>query len=331
MTGTGTAVLETERIERMRANIMDTVTELEREQSARRGRRRSRMALGLAAAAVVTIAGLGLGDGLTGMGGSSDSDISAGSTADRRTSEQMAPGDAPESRIEQPTDTSGDIDPTVIAPSIITTGSMSVEVDDVDAAIRAVRTFARTQGGRIDGENFEESDPAPYADLTVRIPASGVTALRAELDDLGTVEGVQLEQSDVSAEVADVNARIASLEASIRRLRAIVADSDTTKDLLDAEAQLSRRQSDLESLQAQQRVLRNQTSLATVHVSLHTAESAQAVEPSGFFGGLTRGWNALVDTTNAVVTGAGVLVPWLLPLGILAGITLFVRRRMRRS
>src|SRR5690606_16962347 len=100
-------------------------------------------------------------------------------------------------------------------------------------------------------------------------------------------------------------------------------------DLLDAEAQLTRRQAELEGLQAQRRVLVDQTSLATVQVALHSEDSARTVETDGFTGGLTRGWNALVDATNAVVEAAGFLVPWLLPVGLAGAVVLAVRRRRR--
>lgn len=324
MTGTDSAVLEPERIERMKADVMTAIADHERSEAARRGRRRTRQVLGGAAAAAVVIVGFGLGNGLSGTGGS-DSGVGAAIPPN-------AAGGLPgRTMSEIARDAAEDVDSSApgSTTTVITTGSIAVEVDDVDAAVTAIRDFAQTNEGRIDGENFEEGS-RPRADLTVRIRADLVDDLRSTLTGVGEVHSVNLDRTDVAAEVADVAARIESLEASIRRLRAIIADSDTTKDLLDAETQLTQRQADLESLQAQQRVLRDRTSLATIHVAVTSTESTRSVEPSGFFGGLTRGWNALADATNAVVTGTGVLVPWLLPLGGVAVIVLVVRRVRRR-
>jgi hypothetical protein len=321
MTGTEPAVLEPERIEQMRSAVMDDVEEQER--SARRRRRRVRVALAGAAAAVVAVAGVGIGVG-TFLGGSSggyDSMTSEDVAAEKSAGDD-AGGEGTTARIDGAVEDSA-------APAettVVTTGSLSAEVDDVEGAVAAVRTFAAARGGRIDGELLEGSG-TPYAELSVRVRAGEVESLQRELDERGEVQSVNLERVDVGARVADVQARIDSLEASITRLRSIIGESASTRDLLEAEAQLTRRQADLEGLQAQRRVLRDQTSLATIQVLLHAPDSARAVEADGFTGGLTRGWNALVDTMNAVVEGAGFLVPWLVPLAVAGAVVAAVNRR----
>ncbi|GEO89782.1 hypothetical protein AFL01nite_21090 [Aeromicrobium flavum] len=307
-----------ERVARMRANVLDEVESAERTATHRRRRMRTAL-VGAAAAAVVAIAGIGVGVGLDRTTSGSDSISAADEDA-------RAEPDAAGSRAQ--VDAESQVEDAPLATTVVTTGSLSARVDDVEAAVEALHAFAVARDGRIDGETVEQGT-SPYADLTVRVPAIAVPALRAELDDLGEVGTVSIERVDEAARVADVQARIDSLEASIARLRSIIAESATTRDLLDAEAQLTRRQSDLEALQAQRRVLRDRTSLATVHVSLYSEDSVRAVEPDGFTGGLTRGWNALVDATNAVVEAAGFLVPWLLPIGLVGAVVVAVRRRRR--
>lgn len=308
MTGTEPAVLEPERIARMRAGVMGAV------EADRRSRRRSRLVVGAAAAATVVVIGGAVGAGLSGgLVSGSDSQSAGTSSADIA----AEPDTASRAEVEPPS-----------RSTIITTGSISVRVDDVDRAAAAIRAFATARGGRIDGESVESQD-APFADLTVRVPATHVPALRELVESTGDVRSMNVSREDVATQVADVESRIASLETSIRRLRAIVAEADSTQALLQAETQLTQRQSDLESLQAQERVLRDQTSLATIQVSLHSDEAPRAVEPDGFRGGLTDGWNALVAATNTVVTAAGFVVPWLLPLGALVTVVALARRRRR--
>ncbi|WP_313409871.1 DUF4349 domain-containing protein [Aeromicrobium sp.] len=318
MTGTEPAVLERERIERMRAQVMGTI---ERDTSARRTRR-SWIAVGGVAAAAVVVVGGAVGAGLNGglMSGS-DSMSAGGSSAERAAVE-----DSGASRAADDVATEEDQAP---AETVITTGSMSARVDDIDETAFAIRAFAAGLGGRIDGESLE-AGRYPSGELTVRIPAQRLDALRDLVEEAGEVRSMNVNREDVATQVADVDARIASLETSIRRLRAIISESSTTRELLDAEAQLTQRQSDLEALQAQRRVLRDQTGLATIYVSLSPTEAAKSVEPGGFVGGLTQGWNALVATTNALVTAAGVAVPWLLPLALLGGLAALARHRWRR-
>ncbi|MBA4608101.1 DUF4349 domain-containing protein [Aeromicrobium sp. Marseille-Q0843] len=320
MTGTELPVLEPERIERMRAGVMDAVTE--HAAQARRRRRRVRGALaGAAAAAVVVVGGVGIGlsGGLVGTTGGSDSGTSEVSDLEAPAArEDAGAAEAEADDAEAP-----------FVTTVVTRGSMSVEVDAVDDAVASIRDFVGGTGGRIDSESLERSS----ASLVVRVPAGDVEPLRRELDELGDISGVFLERSDQATVIADVDARIESLETSIRRLRAIIADSSSTRDLLDAEAQLTQRQGELESLQAQRRALRDETSLATIDVSVVARDSARSVDPGdGFVGGPPRGWNALVDTVDALVTAVGVAVPWLLPVGLVAAVALAFRRwRARRD
>ncbi len=54
---------------------------------------------------------------------------------------------------------------------------------------------------------------------------------------------------------------------------------------------------------------------------------ADSVEPGGFKGGLTDGWNALVSTVNHVVEVAGALLPWAVILIALYAVYRLVSRR----
>lgn len=313
-------VLEPERVARMRSNVMERIDTDEQRATTARGRRRRRIIVGVAAAASAAVVG-GLGVGalteLSGQQSTMSADIESDSSAG---AESLAGKETP----DQPPGTP-------LASTVIVSGSMSVTVTDAETALDDLEAFARERGGRIDDERLDTTTTRMNATATVRLPASQVPELRRELDRLGTLGSVELSREDVATQVADVDARIESLRTSIGRLRDIVAQSTDTKALLDAEARLTERQGELESLQAQRRVLQDRTSLATVSVDITEREAAAAVEPSGFLGGLTRGWNALAATTNAVVTTAGILTPWFLPAGLLVALALAVRRGASRG
>lgn len=317
MTGPETPVLEPERIAAMRRHVLDTV-EADRATAAGRARRRKVLWACGAAAAVAVIGGVVVPQ----VTGAPSGDSATSSAQDQSLS---APAESDSAGITTPDASTEPFTSTVVA-----TGSMRVRVNDTERAVDRLESFAAARGGRLDGENVSTSDGRTVADVVVRVPGEDVSALRSELDRLGTVESVEVSRTDVATQIADVDARIESLQASIARLRAIIAAAPTTKDLLDAEQQLQQRQSDLESLQAQRRVLRDQTSLATITVTVDESPTAAAVEPSGFVGGLTRGWNGLVAATNAAVTALGLALPWLAPLAVVGGLVLLVRHRPRR-
>lgn len=317
--------VEPDRVDQMRSHLMKAIADDARAEIQRRGPRRARWVLaGAAAAAVVVIGGAVVNDAVMRPGQSADSSgQSAGSSADVALRDEMAEPDAAKGY------SSGSPIEGEPLHTVVTTGSMSLAVDDVEDAVADIDTFVGARGGRLDGETTDSDGDRTWSDVTVRVPERDLPALRRELAELGTVSAVSVSREQVGSQYRDIEARITSLEASIRRLRSIIAEAGTTKDLLDAESTLSKRQGDLESLKAQRRVLANQTALATIQVSISQSEAAQTVAPSGFVGGLTRGWNSLVATTNAVVTGLGVLIPWLVPLGAAGAVALVARRRLQ--
>jgi hypothetical protein len=99
---------------------------------------------------------------------------------------------------------------------------------------------------------------------------------------------------------------------------------------LEAEAALSERQQELESLQSQRALLADQVELSTLHVHLQPPGVSPAGGPDGFLGGLGTGWRALVSAVSAVVVVVGVLLPWLLVAALLAVAVLVPVRRARR-
>ena len=83
---------------------------------------------------------------------------------------------------------------------------------------------------------------------------------------------------DVTAQVADVDARVRrrARRRSPGCARSWTKATSRSRDVVTLEAELSRRQADLESLQAQQRMLADQTAQATVTVRLVDEQRARA-------------------------------------------------------
>jgi hypothetical protein len=176
--------------------------------------------------------------------------------------------------------------------------------------------------------------PTSYASstTTLRVDNDEVDALIRDLSALGAVEASYRTSEDVSAQVADVDARLQTAEASLARVRALMTKAVTIADVVTLEAELSRRQADLESLQAQQRVLADQTAQATVTVRLIDVQApVRTEEATGFLAGLSAGWDAFTGAMVLALTVLGALVPFLLffvPVGLLVW---WLVRRSRRT
>jgi hypothetical protein len=217
---------------------------------------------------------------------------------------------------------------------VVTTGWVTITVDEpMDAAADAVR-IVEGSGGRIDGR----SEYAPIdgdkgsATLTLRIPADSLTATLDRLRDLGDVQEVSLNASDVTMQTQDLDARITALDASIERLLTLMAGATDTEALISLETAISDRQAELESLKAQQRYLADQVSMSTITLSLVSVADAPVQEPDTFVSGLIAGWNAFVAFFAGLLVALGVLLPWLIFAGIVTlVVVVLVRRSQKRK
>lgn len=216
---------------------------------------------------------------------------------------------------------------------VIVQGYLTITAEDpIEAADATVRIVERA-GGRVDSRSERpgvDGDSAS-AQLVVRIPSDELTETLDEIKELGEVEDVSINSTDVTAQTRDLDARIEALQASVDRLLDLLASATSTTDLIAIETALSERQSELESLEAQRRYLSEQVDLSTITVDFGSEESAPIDEPEGFLDGLAAGWTALVAFLGAALIAFGVALPWLAAVAVLALAVLLVVRAVRRS
>ena len=173
------------------------------------------------------------------------------------------------------------------------------------------------------------------ATITLKVPPDN---LQQTLDAIGKV-GTEISRvegsNDVTEQVVDVNARIDAARASIARLTDLLDHQGTVADLLNVESQLSQRDSDLESLEQQQKSLAAQTKSATITVHLQAAPpvakatTVKKTHTVGFLRGLRGGWHAFTKSVAAIATALGAVLPFLIVLVVLAVAALVGRRKLR--
>lgn len=199
--------------------------------------------------------------------------------------------------------------------SIITSGTMAVEVPDVVKATSDLRLIVAEANGQIDqdSESVNPDEPADrIADLTIRVPADSFADVTERIEALGTVTSRSISRTDVTIQVVDVDARLAAIESSMTRLQDLIDQATTTADLIEAENALTQRQAELDSLRAQRAYLADQVGMSTLQVSLRWQESAASSN--------TALWVLLIGLVLGVVIG---LLAWL--------ITALIRKSMPAS
>ncbi|MBB2901726.1 hypothetical protein FHR75_002541 [Kineococcus radiotolerans] len=220
------------------------------------------------------------------------------------------------------------------ARAVVSTATLGVEVADPAAAQAAVEDLVTTAGGVVAASRAGGSgEPdGEHARLTLRVPSAAFDGVLDGIAALGRQTERSTSATDVTAEVADVDSRVASARAVLATFRDQLPQARTIADVLAVEGEIARRQADLEALQARQRVLADQVALATVEVTLtrEAATAAVAAGEPGFTGGLVAGWRALGESLRVVSVVVGALIPFAVPLALVA-VPLLLRRRRTRG
>ena len=220
---------------------------------------------------------------------------------------------------------------------VISTGNVQLRADDVGQAIFDVRKIVDVHGGTISEDDTEtDKDGDPFRSrMVLRIPTADFDDAMSELEQVADLASSKRGTADVTTQVLDIDVRVEAQQRSIDRIQVLFDNATSIKDIVSVEGELSRRQADLASLQAQQRYLADQTSMSTITLAVERTPKATKPKPkdhdeAGFLSGLSDGWGALKTFLVGVSTVAGALLPWLVLMLVLAipGWPLF--RRLRR-
>lgn len=193
---------------------------------------------------------------------------------------------------------------------VVYTAEIDVRVGDVTAASTDAVAIARGAGGFLARESADlEGDGESR--LTLRVPGTAFDEVLEDLGGLGTVRDRRVEAVDVTDEVVDVEGRLATLHASADRLRTLLAEADSTADIVAVEGELAQREADIESLEGRLRVLEGQVGLATIEVAL-LADRGVGVDDElpGFVDSLRSGGVAVVSALVVAAAVFGFLLPF---------------------
>ncbi|MEH0935222.1 DUF4349 domain-containing protein [Micromonospora sp. CPCC 205543] len=273
------------------------------------------VAVGLAA---LLLAGCGAGGESTDTANSRAEAPAGGAPAGAAGEQDQAGAGAPDLRVEQ--------------RSIIYTGTMRVQVDDVEGAARRAVAAVTTVGGFVGGDNRRSVAADAEAELVLRVPAAKFTAFVDELATYGRQQRREVRTEDVTEQTVDLDARIATQRARVDSARKLLARATSVSELVSLEGEVAKREADLASLEAKKRKLSDLTALSTITVTFvgRDASTAEEETETGFMVGLRGGWKVFLVSMSVLLTVLGAVLPWLLTFGVPLGVLMVVLRRRRR-
>jgi len=219
---------------------------------------------------------------------------------------------------------------------VISTGNVQLRSDDVGQSVFDVRKVVDVHGGTISEDDTEtdKDGAALRSRMVLRIPTADFDDAMTELEKVAKLVSSKRQSADVTTQVLDIDVRVEAQRRSIDRIQVLFDNATSIKDVVSVESELSRRQADLASLQAQQRYLADQTSMSTITLSVERTSTKAAPkaddDEAGFLSGLAGGWGALKTFLVGASTVAGALLPWLLLALVLAVPGWPLLRRLRR-
>ena len=276
--------------------------------------------------------------------GSSDTSTAApasGSSGELADAPGLAPGGAPEPAaapgggvtgsgvtgggVTGPTSTLGRTAPTTAA--VVRTGELEVVVANVARAADEAARVVTAARGQVEGDDRARHGGPQRAVLRLRVPPAAFDATVARLAGLGEERSRRLGSQDVTEQVVDLDSRLATQRASVARVRALLSQATDLGEVVQVEAELTKRTADLESLEARLAALTAQVDLAGITLQLTAKDSpALAGGALGFGDGLREGLDALRAVGRGVGVTAGALLPWS-PVLLVAGALLWRARR----
>ena len=222
------------------------------------------------------------------------------------------------------------------SPRIVETGTASLQVrqGQVPAALEQLRSTATQLGGLV-AASSSESGSSPTGSVKLRVPVARFADLMARLPRIGTVVSSDSSSKDVTGQYVDLQARLTALTATRNTYLTMLGKATTIGDTLAVQQRLDDIQQQIEQIQGQQKVLADESSLATLDVNVSEKGAPVTVPPShdsGFTGAVHRAWDRFTGGLEAVVAASGTFALVLIALAIagVAGRILYrsVRRRL---
>ena len=151
---------------------------------------------------------------------------------------------------------------------IISSASLSMQVEQVQSAVNDVRAIAEGLGGFVGQLSFSGSEEYQQATMAIRVPQGQFFSALDRIKTLGKVHNENLGSEDVTEQFIDLEARLNSAKREEESLLALFTRVETVSEILTVERELSRVRSEVESLQGRLNFLERRVELATIAVSL---------------------------------------------------------------
>ncbi|MEL6923745.1 MAG: DUF4349 domain-containing protein [Bacteroidota bacterium] len=215
-----------------------------------------------------------------------------------------------------------------VAPKLIRTASIVLEVEDYTAARAAFGQLLEKYEARLASEQERRNSYSIENTIRIRVNPDQLNAVLSDLEKLAYhVSSKSVQTDDVTRQYVDLETRLASKRAVVEQYRSILKKATTIQDILAVEDKLRQVVEEIESSEGQLRYLKDQVSLSTIDATLVERIETKPAQRRSFISRVGRafgnGWEGLGEFTIGLVSAW----PFIL---ILAGLLYLIRRFWKR-
>ena len=161
---------------------------------------------------------------------------------------------------------------------MVRTGELTVSVDDPEEAGRMLEHIVKDAGGYVERSNAR-GESRVWA--RCRVPTDDLDRVMEAVAALGDETNRSVSAADATDQYTDLEARIRNNVALRDRLALLLDKADDVSDVLAVEKELTRVQSEIESMQARFDRLKSEIELSVLTVTL---ERERILGPLGYIG-----------------------------------------------
>ncbi len=221
--------------------------------------------------------------------------------------------------------------PAGAGPRVIKSASITVRLDDGDfeSSFQEASLVASRRGGFIASSSTSRGDEFRSGTLVIRVPANVFDQTLADLRELGDVIGEEASGEDVTATFVDLQARLRNWEAQETVLLRLMSQATTIDESIKVQRNLSDVQLEIERLRGQIRLLRDQTDMGTISLTLAEGDAIAEVTKEKEQGTLAKAWHDAIEGFLGVIAATVVGLGYLIPIGLLLMLGMLLFRRLR--
>ncbi|HRJ27526.1 MAG TPA: DUF4349 domain-containing protein [Fimbriimonadaceae bacterium] len=192
--------------------------------------------------------------------------------------------------------------------ALVRRGYIAVTVEDLNRAEAEVKKHIAAMRGFVvrDGTSNIMKASA-QVEMTVRVPVKSFDLTMEKVAGLGTVRNRQTESEDVTATLVDQDARLKIMRTQEKTYLKFLENARNIEESLKVQDRLMALRADIESLDAQNKTLRQLAQLSTIEITLLSPVRSVSVADDS---------NWVRDTWTSATNALGGTLAWLMATAI---------------